>query len=118
MKVVGCLTEHEDKILLCSRGIRPRKGLWTIPAGFLEIGESTAEGAIRETLEEANANVSTISLFSMIDVPVIGQTYIIFRAKLLEPYTFSPGHETLETKLFDPNDIPFDEVSDENMSII
>lgn len=109
-KIVGCIAEHEDKILLCKRGIEPCRGRWTLPAGFLELGESSADGAMRETLEEANAKVSIISMFSMIDIPVIGQSYILFRAKLTEPIFHKPGPETLQTKLFHPTEIPFDQV--------
>ena len=110
-QVVGCIVEHEDRILLCSRGIEPCKGLWTLPAGFLEVGESTASGAVRETMEEANAAVSVLSMFSMMDVPIIGQTHVIFRAKLESPFRHSPGHETLATKLVLPEEIPLKEVS-------
>ncbi|URD77658.1 nudix hydrolase 23 [Musa troglodytarum] len=71
--VVGCLVEHNDKVLLCKRKIEPSYGLWTLPAGFLEIGESAAEGAARETLEEACAEVEIISPFAQLDIPLIGQ---------------------------------------------
>lgn len=107
-EVVGCVVEHDDRILLCSRGINPCRGKWTLPAGYLEFGESTAAGAMRETFEEANAKVSIISMFSMIDVPVIGQSHVMFRAKLESPFHFSPGKETLQTKLVLPEEIPFD----------
>ncbi|KAJ7549421.1 hypothetical protein O6H91_07G052800 [Diphasiastrum complanatum] len=71
--VVGCLVEHENKILLCRRKIQPSYGLWTLPAGYMELGESAAEGAKRETLEEAEAEVEPVSLFAHIDIPLIGQ---------------------------------------------
>ncbi|XP_073053492.1 nudix hydrolase 23, chloroplastic isoform X2 [Primulina eburnea] len=71
--VVGCLIEHENKILLCKRKIHPSYGLWTLPAGYMEIGESAAEGAIRETWEEANAEVEVLSPFAQLDIPLIGQ---------------------------------------------
>ncbi|KAG1359511.1 putative nudix hydrolase 23, chloroplastic [Cocos nucifera] len=93
--VVGCLVEHDDKILLCKRKIEPSFGLWTLPAGYLEIGESAAEGAVRETLEEACAEVEIVSPFAQLDIPRIGQSYIIFRARLKTPH-FSPGPESLE----------------------
>ncbi|PKU83208.1 nudix hydrolase 23, chloroplastic [Dendrobium catenatum] len=104
--VVGCLVEHDGKVLLCKRNIYPSYGLWTLPAGYLEIGESAAQGAMRETFEEANAEVEIISPFAHLDIPHIGQSYIIFRAKMKEPY-FSPGPESLECMLFTLDDIPF-----------
>ncbi|KAL0338019.1 UNVERIFIED_CONTAM: Nudix hydrolase 23, chloroplastic [Sesamum calycinum] len=73
--VVGCLIEHENKILLCKRKIHPSYGLWTLPAGYMEIGESAAEGAIRETWEEANAEVEVQSPFAQLDIPLIGQAW-------------------------------------------
>ncbi|XP_073105854.1 nudix hydrolase 23, chloroplastic isoform X2 [Elaeis guineensis] len=109
-KVVGCLVEHNDKILLCKRKIEPSYGLWTLPAGYLEIGESAAEGAVRETLEEACAEVEIVSPFAQLDIPCIGQSYIIFRARLKTPY-FSPGPESLECALFALDDIPFDSLA-------
>ncbi|XP_042378548.1 nudix hydrolase 23, chloroplastic-like [Zingiber officinale] len=108
--VVGCLVEHNDKVLLCRRKIEPSYGLWTLPAGFLEIGESAAEGAARETLEEACAEVEVLSPFAQLDIPRIGQSYIIFRARLKTPH-FSPGPESLECKLFALEDIPFDSLA-------
>lgn len=108
---MGCIVEHEDRILLCSRGIEPCKGLWTLPAGYLEIGEATASGAVRETLEEANAKVSVVSMFSMMDVPVIGQCHFMFRAKLERPFYYAPGHETLQTELMLPEEIPLEQAS-------
>lgn len=115
--VVGCIVEHEGKILLCRRGIEPRIGAWTLPAGFMELNESSEEGAVRETREEANAHVQVTAPYAHWDIPVIGQAYIIFRAKLVEPYTFSPGVETLETALFDPSDIPYEELAFSSVSI-
>ncbi|XP_039058447.1 nudix hydrolase 23, chloroplastic-like isoform X2 [Hibiscus syriacus] len=105
--VVGCLIEHDRKILLCKRNIEPSFGLWTLPAGYLEIGESAAEGAIRETWEEAGAEVEVISPFSQLDIPHIGQTYVIFLAKLKKPQ-LSPGPESSECSLFELDNIPFD----------
>ncbi|XP_072977618.1 nudix hydrolase 23, chloroplastic-like isoform X1 [Typha angustifolia] len=104
--VVGCLVEHENKVLLCKRKIEPSYGLWTLPAGYLEVGESAAEGAARETLEEACAEVEILSPFAQLDIPRIGQSYIIFRARLKTP-NFSPGPESLECQLFALDDIPF-----------
>ena len=78
-QVVGCIVEHEGRILLCRRAIEPCRNKWTLPAGFMEMGESAAEGAARETFEEANARVHSLMPFSHLDIPVIGQAYILFR---------------------------------------
>ncbi|XP_027352178.1 nudix hydrolase 23, chloroplastic isoform X1 [Abrus precatorius] len=114
--VVGCLIEHDNKVLLCKRSIQPSHGLWTLPAGYLEIGESAVEGAIRETREEANADVEVISPFAQLDIPLIGQTYLIFLAKLKKPH-FSPGPESLECQLFPLDDIPFNSLSFSSMVV-
>ncbi|CAA7410667.1 unnamed protein product [Spirodela intermedia] len=108
--VVGCVVEHDDKVLLCKRKIEPSFGLWTIPAGYLEVGESAMEGATRETLEEACADVEVTSPFAQLDIPGIGHSYVIFRAKLRKPH-FSPGPESLECALFAPDEIPFDSLA-------
>lgn len=108
--VVGCLIEHEQKVLLCKRNIQPSFGLWTLPAGYLEIGESAAEGAMRETWEEAGAKVEVISPFAQLDIPLIGQTYVIFLAKLKNPH-FAPGPESSECRLFSLDEIPFDSLA-------
>ncbi|KAI5671594.1 hypothetical protein M9H77_11958 [Catharanthus roseus] len=114
--VVGCLIEHEDKILLCRRKIQPSYGLWTLPAGYMEMGESAAEGAIRETREEANAEVEILSPFAQLDIPLIGQTYLIFLAKLKRP-DFSPGDESSECQLFTVDDIPFNSLAFSSMLV-
>lgn len=108
--VAGTLPVYQDKILLCKRAIEPRRGFWTLPAGFMENGESSEEGALRETLEEANAKVSIISLFSMVTVPHIDQVHIFFLAKLDQP-EFSSGPESLEVKLFSVDEIPWNELA-------
>ena len=105
--IVGSIPEWEDKILLCRRAIEPRHGLWTLPAGFMENGETTVEAAARETLEEANAQVAVGELYTLYNVPHINQVHLLFRATLLDP-DFSPGVESLEVKLFDEQDIPWD----------
>ncbi|KAK3030818.1 hypothetical protein RJ639_037199 [Escallonia herrerae] len=115
--VVGCLIEHDNKILLCKRKIQPSYGLWTLPAGYLEIGESAAEGAMRETWEEAGAEVQVLSPFAQLDIPLIGQTYIIFLAKLKRPH-FSPGPESSECRLFAIDEIPFDSLAFSSMLYI
>ncbi len=108
--IVGCIPEWEGKILLCRRAIEPRRGLWTVPAGFMENGETTYQGALRETLEEANARVEIDSLYALYNIPHINQVYLLFRARLLD-LDFSPGEETLELKLLDEADIPWDQIA-------
>lgn len=108
--IVGCIPEWQSKILLCRRGIEPRHGLWTVPAGFMELNESAQEGALRETLEEANARVEIEQLYALYSLPHIGQVYMLFRARLLD-LNFSAGHETLEARLFGEEEIPWSEVA-------
>ncbi len=88
--VTGCLPVYGDRVLLCRRAIQPRAGLWTLPAGFLENGETSSDGAIRETLEEACANVSIEGLYAVFNLPHISQIYMFFRASLLD-LDFRPG---------------------------
>ena len=108
--VVGCLPEFEQRVLLCKRAIEPRHGLWTLPAGFLENGESIFAGALRETLEEANARVEIGDLYTMISLPQISQIYVMFRARLLD-LDFGPGPESLEVRLFEEHEIPWEELA-------
>jgi len=108
--IVGCIPEWEDKILLCRRAIEPRHGLWTVPAGFMENGETTLQGAARETLEEANARVEVGQLYAIYNIPHINQVYILFRARLLD-LAFSAGAETLETALFAEPDVPWEQLA-------
>lgn len=113
--VIGALPEWEDpegenKILLCRRAIEPRHGLWTLPGGFMENGESTAQAAIRETLEEANARIALGDLYSMYSLPYIDQVHMLFRARLLD-LDFGPGPESLEVRLFGEAEIPWDEIA-------
>jgi len=115
--VVGVICEHEGKILMCKRAIEPCKGMWTIPAGYMEMGESSAEGAARETLEEAGAHVQIIAPYAHFDIPRIGQAYVLFRAKLLPPYTCGPSSESLESAFVSPEDIPFDQIAFSSVSL-
>lgn len=108
--VVGCIPEWEDKILMCRRAIEPRHGLWTLPAGFLENQETTIEGAVRETLEEAHARVEIGMLYALYNVPHINQVYLLFRGRLLD-LNYQPGAESLEVRLFDERQIPWDELA-------
>jgi ADP-ribose pyrophosphatase YjhB (NUDIX family) len=104
--VVGCIPEWEGRILLCKRAIEPRYGLWTLPAGFMENGESVADAARRETLEEAKARVELAEMFSMLSVPHINQVHIFYRAQLLD-LDFGPGEESLDVALFHEGEIPW-----------
>lgn len=108
--VVGCIPEWENRILLCRRAIEPRYGLWTVPAGFMENGETTAQGALRETLEEANARVEILGLYALFNIPHINQVYMLFRARLLD-LDFYAGAESLETRLLGETEIPWDQIA-------
>ncbi len=105
--VTGTIPVHGDRILLCRRAIEPRYGLWTVPAGFMENAETVQAGALRETREEANARVRLEGLHAVYNLPHINQVYMLFRGTLLD-LDFHPGHESLEVKLFDERDIPWD----------
>ena len=104
LNVVGTVPWLDDQVLLCKRNIEPRKGKWTLPAGFMELGESTSEGAARETIEEAGAQFIMEDLFTVMSVPRVGQVH-------LYSDVFDPGHETMEARLFRENDIPWDELA-------
>lgn len=108
--VVGTIPVWENRILLCRRAIQPRRGFWTLPAGFLEIGESTAAGAHRETLEESGANVTVGRLFSLLNIAYIGQVHLFYLAEMSSGQ-FSAGVESLEVTLFEEKDIPWDEIA-------
>ena len=108
--VTGTLPIWEDQVLLCKRAIEPRYGLWTLPAGFMEIGETTEEAAERESREEANANLEIQQLYTIISLPHIDQVYLLYRAQLSN-LEFYPGDETLEVKLFQEEQIPWQELA-------
>lgn len=108
--IVGCIPEWQDKILLCRRAIEPRHGLWTLPAGFMENGETSMQGGMRETQEEANAEILSPSLFCMFSIPHISQVYIMYRGQMKDGRA-SPGIESLEVALFDEAEIPWDEIA-------
>ena len=108
--VIGCVAEWESRILLCRRAIEPRLGRWTLPAGFMENGESTSQAAERETLEEACARIELDTLFALINVPHINQVHLFYRGRLLDT-DFAAGTESLETTLFLEADIPWDELA-------
>ena len=110
LNVVGTVPWLGDKVLLCKRAIEPRHGKWTLPAGFMELGETTAQGAARETEEEAGAQFEMQGLFTVMSVPRVGQVHLFYRARLLSDQ-FNPGAETLEARLFSESDIPWDEIA-------
>jgi ADP-ribose pyrophosphatase YjhB (NUDIX family) len=108
--VVGCLPVWEDKVLLCRRAIEPRHGLWTLPAGFLEDHETLEAGAMRETLEEADARVELQNLYVMISIVHVSQVFVMFRSRLLD-LDFGPGTESIEVKLFAEDEIPWENLA-------
>lgn len=108
--VVGCVPEYRGRILICKRAIEPRLGYWTVPAGFMENGETLQEGAARETLEEAEAQVEVGELFAIVDVVRAQQVHMLFRARMLDD-RYGAGHESLEVRLIDPDDIPWDDIA-------
>ncbi|TXF12173.1 NUDIX hydrolase [Pelomicrobium methylotrophicum] len=108
--VVGCIPEWEDRVLLCRRAIEPRYGYWTLPAGFMENGETTFEAALRETMEEARARVELGPLYTVYNLPHVNQVYMMFRARLLD-LDFRPGEESLEVKLFGEPEVPWNELA-------
>ena len=114
LNVVGTVPVWGDgpdgQVLLCKRNIEPRRGKWTLPAGFMELDETTAQGAARETDEEAGANFEMQALFAMVNVARVGQVHLFYRARLLST-EFNPGHETMEARLFSESEIPWDEIA-------
>jgi ADP-ribose pyrophosphatase YjhB (NUDIX family) len=110
LTVVGTVPVWGDRVLLCRRAIEPRRGFWTLPAGFMELGETTAEGAVRETIEEAGARIALGPLFTLVNVVRVGQVHLFYRATL-EDTDFAPGPESLETQLFDEHSIPWDDLA-------
>jgi ADP-ribose pyrophosphatase YjhB (NUDIX family) len=116
LNVVGTIPYLDDKVLLCMRNIEPRKGKWTLPAGFMELGETTAQGAARETDEEAGAQIEMGSLFSIVSVPRVSQVHLFYHAKLLSNQ-FKPGFETIEARLFTEAEIPWEEVAFRTVSV-
>ncbi len=110
LNVVGTVPYWGEKILLCKRNIEPRWGKWTLPAGFMELGESVAQGAARETVEEAGAEFEMEELLSILSVPRVGQVHLFFRARLTSE-RFDPGPETIEARLFAEDEIPWDEIA-------
>ena len=113
LNVVGTVPvwgESGEFVLLCKRNIEPRWGKWTLPAGFMELGETTAEGARRETDEEAGAQIEMGELFTLMNVARVGQVHLYYRARLLSDQ-FNPGHETIEARLFTEAQIPWEDIA-------
>ena len=108
--VVGSVPEWDGRILLCRRALEPRYGYWTLPAGFMENGESAAQGALRETLEEAGARVELDAAFSMISVPYVNQVHLFYRARLLD-LEFKPGEESLNVALYEESRVPWKDIA-------
>lgn len=108
--VVGVLPVFDDAVLLCKRAIEPRYGKWTLPAGFMELGETTAQGAMRETQEEAGAQIELGPLYTVIDVPAVNQVHIFYLGKVLSPELY-PGTESLEAGFFKESEIPWDDLA-------
>lgn len=110
INVVGTVPVWGDQVLLCKRNIEPRFGLWTLPAGFLELGESTEAGALRETDEEAGAKIEMQGLFTILNVVRVGQVHFFYRARMLDT-SLAPGPETQEARLFREHEIPWDQIA-------
>ncbi|MCV2403465.1 NUDIX hydrolase [Marinomonas sp. C2222] len=108
--ITGTIPLYEGKLLLCRRNIEPRIGFWTLPAGFMENQESTAEGALRETLEESGSKAKCLQLFSILSIPHINQVHMFYLAEL-ERDDFHPTEESSEVALFELDDIPWDELA-------
>jgi ADP-ribose pyrophosphatase YjhB (NUDIX family) len=108
--VVGCIPIFNDQVLLCKRNIDPRKGKWTLPAGYLENRESVQNGAVRETLEETRAQVEIIAPYRLFNIIFVDQIYLMFRAQMKDNL-FGPTSESTEVKLFKEADIPWDEIA-------
>ncbi len=110
INVVGTVPAWGDQVLLCRRNIEPRHGFWTLPAGFMEMGETTAEGAVRETIEESGAHIELQGLFTLLNVVRVGQLHLYYLARLLDT-EFDPGPETIEARLFSEDQIPWEELA-------
>jgi ADP-ribose pyrophosphatase YjhB (NUDIX family) len=110
LNVVGTLPTWGDQVLLCKRNIEPRFGMWTLPAGFMELGETLEQGAARETVEEAGAAFKLLDLYTITSVVYVGQVHFYYRAALTH-LDFKPGHETQEVRLFSESDIPWDDLA-------
>ncbi len=115
--IAGCLPVHKEKVLLCRRAIYPRKGFWTVPAGFMENGETTIEAAVRETREEACADVRIETLYTVTSIVPINQVQMLYLARLEQP-VFAAGDESLEVRLFAEDEIPWNQLAFETIHSI
>lgn len=111
--VVGSVVSADGRVLMCRRAIEPRKGFWTLPAGYMELGETLEEGAAREALEEAEAAITIEGILGVFSIARIGQVQVIFRARFSHggPPVFAAGPESLDVRLFAPHEIPWDEIA-------
>jgi len=109
--VVGSVVVHGDAVLMCRRAIEPRRGFWTLPAGYLELGETLEEGAAREAWEEAEADIAIDGILAVFSISRIGQVQVIFRARFVDRASFAAGVESLEVALFEPEGIPWGELA-------
>jgi ADP-ribose pyrophosphatase YjhB (NUDIX family) len=111
--VVGSVVVADGRVLMCRRAIEPRKGYWTLPAGYLELGETLEEGAAREALEEAEASITIEGIIGVFSIARIGQVQVIFRAGVSDPGppVFGAGPESLDVRLFEPSQIPWDDIA-------
>ena len=114
--ITGCIVAWQQQVLLCRRAIEPRRGLWTLPAGFMENGETSQQGAMRETWEEAEASIAIDDLFMTVNLPHINQVYMLFRARLLEP-RFGATQESLEVALFEQHSVPWERLAFETVTL-
>lgn len=110
INVVGTVPVWGEQVLLCRRNIEPRYGMWTLPAGFLELGESVSAGALRETEEEAGAHIELQGLFTVLDVVRAGQLHLFWRARMLDTH-LAPGPETIEARLFREDEVPWEQMA-------
>lgn len=111
--VAGTLLAQGSRVLLCQRAIEPGYGLWTLPAGFMENGETTVDAALRETREEAGARVEHVTLYAVLDIPRFNNVYMIFRGEL--DSEFSAGVESLDVALFEEHEVPWDRIAFETV---
>ncbi len=109
--VVGSVVVSDGKVLMCRRAIDPRRGFWTLPAGYLELGETVEEGAQREALEEASARIELDGVLGLFSISRIGQVQVIFRARFEGPPSYAAGEESLDVRLFRPDEIPWADIA-------
>jgi len=114
--IAGCLPVFQDQVLLCRRAIEPRLGYWTLPAGFMELGESVSEAARREAWEEALVEVELDEAYTLLSLPGLSQVYVFYRASMASP-TFGAGTESLEVRLFSEEEIPWDSLAFETVRL-